>query len=114
MSAEHRSLKTLVKRSLMIFGVAICAPVIVALAPTGYALWRFSRPPVSASKLSQLKPGMDTARVVKILGKPTHRGVFTNQFIGNWTQWTYSNPGNWKFVCVYFDGKGVFENYIED
>jgi hypothetical protein len=114
MSAEQRSLKTLVKRSLMIFGVAICAPVIVALAPTGYALWRFSRLPVSASKLSQLKPGMDTARVEKILGKPTHRGVFTNQFIGNWTQWTYSNPGNWKFVCVYFDGKGVFENYIED
>lgn len=113
MSAEQPSLKTFVKRSLMILGLVICVPTIVTFAEIGCWL-RYSRSPVSVSKLAQLKPGMDTARVEKLLGKPTHRSVFTNQFIGNWTEWTYSNPGSWKFVCVYFDGKGGFENYIED
>jgi hypothetical protein len=113
MKPQHSSRKIIANLILVLFTVVIGAPVVI-LAFFGYQVYSFSRSPVSAAKLARLKPGMDTARVERLLGKPNQHEVFTNQFSGHWTQWTYSNPGSWKFVCVYFDGNGLLENHIED
>ena len=102
------------KRLLSFARAVTCAAVLFVAGWSGYELWDFSRPAVSARKLARLNSHMDTNRVAMLLGAPTSSDVFTNDHGQVRTTWTYARESGWKFVDICFGADGKFERYYED